>query len=114
MKSFKSIDQIIQGDIAITRITALPQQAIPEISTNHEYIVAHSETGHHHVVDSNGSVMYNDSDNTLVSYLVVEDTAQIIHNRAYNTHETIECDAGVYRINRQREYTPDGYRRVAD
>ncbi len=114
MKSFKNVKQAAQGDVAITRVDNLPEGMELNKFEHGVHVVAHSETGHHHVIDASVAEMHNDPSNGLVSYLVVEDTAQLTHTRTYDTHETIELDKGVYRINRQREYTPEGYRRVAD
>ncbi len=114
MKSFKNINQAAQGDVAITRVTEMPEGLVINKIEGGVHIVAHSETGHHHVVEAAAAVMYDEPENDLVSYLVVEDSAQLTHTRTYDTHETIALDKGVYRINRQREYTPEGYRRVAD
>lgn len=116
MKIFnKDINLAIQGDIAICNIGSLPPNVTAVKPENNIYILAHSETGHHHVVPATNTQVFADLDNELISYLVVEeDDIKLTHNRTYDTHETISFDVGVYRINRQREYTPEGYRRVAD
>ncbi len=115
MKKFaKNVKQAAQGDILVTRITTLPASAVASTPEDGKHIVAHSETGHHHVMDCETAVMYDDAENELVSYLVIENSSELTHTREYNTHESVEFDQGVYRINRQREYTPEGYRRVAD
>lgn len=116
MKIFnKDTRMAIQGDIAIAHLDALPEGVEVSAAVNGVHVLAHSETGHNHEVAFADTQFYNDPDNELVSYLVVEkDGVELKHNRSYNTHETISFDAGVYRINRQREYTPEGYRRVAD
>ncbi len=114
MKSFKGHNQGIQGDVAFTRIDALPSGVVTAVAEDGNYVVAHSETGHNHVVAERSARMYNDINNSLVGYLVVEDVANLKHLRNYDTHETVQFDVGVYRINRQREYTPEGLRRVAD
>jgi hypothetical protein len=116
MKTFdKNTKMAIQGDIAITCLDALPEGMTVSEGENGKHVLAHSETGHNHEVAVAGTRFYNDPNNELVSYLVVEeDGVKLEHNRSYNTHETIQFDAGVYRINRQREYTPEGFRRVAD
>ena len=42
--------QIVRhGEVILKPITSLPKEAVLEKETN-EYIVAHSETGHHHVL----------------------------------------------------------------
>jgi len=38
----------------------------------------------------------------------------IEHHRLFDTHEAMEIKPGIYEIHRQREYTPEGYRRAAD
>lgn len=113
MKSFKGITQGIQGDVALTRVDELPGDAKKADIVNGGYVVAHSETGHNHVVDDDCAVLYETED-PLVAYLAVGDTADLEHIRSYDTHETVQFDKGIYRINRQREHTPQGLRRVAD
>jgi len=114
MKSFKGFNQGIQGDVALTRITALPGNAVELTAEKGQHVVAHSESGHNHVVAEREAKFYRDADDPLVAYLAVQETADLTHLRSFNTHETVQFDAGVYRINRQREYTPKGLRRVAD
>ena len=41
-------------------------------------------------------------------------TAILEHHRSIDTHEALEIKPGIYEIRRQREYTPQGFRRVAD
>lgn len=116
MKTFnKDTKLAIQGDIAIASVAALPSGLDVVENENGRYVLAHSETGHNHEVVAERTQFFNDPDNELVSYLVVEeDGVELKHHRSFDTHETINFDAGVYRINRQREYAPKGYRRVAD
>lgn len=104
-----------QGDFFITRIDRLPD-GLEEVSPEHgEHVIAHSETGHHHVMGALHVRMFRDPSNAFVSYLDVETPSPITHKRAHDTHEPIiPKTGGVYRINRQREYTPEGWRRAAD
>ena len=83
------------------------------------FVVAHSETGHNHVIKERPNVSWFITDDPMVSYLeVVEaaDATEILleHLRSYDTHETIIIPPGKYEIRRQREYTPEGWRRVED
>jgi len=116
MKLFdKTKDFIIQGDMAIIRVSELPADAKQSESKNGMHVLAHSETGHNHVIADNHTTRYDVAANDLVSFVVVKDRpADVTHLRSFDTHETIRLDPGIYRINRQREYTPEGYRRVAD
>lgn len=114
MVSFKGHKMGIQGDVAFTRIDKLPENLQVAPAENGYFVAAHSETGHNHAVMANTATLYNDPDDAMVAYLVVDDVADMEHHRTFDTHETVQFDKGVYRVNRQREYTPEGLRRVAD
>jgi len=113
MKSFKN--QAAQGDMLIRRIDALPKNAIKAKSENGSYVLAHSETGHNHVVkESDGVTFYQHANDNFIAYLVVNNEAKVEHMRGFDTHETINFGKGIYEIRRQREYTPEGFRRAQD
>ena len=118
MKTFKN--QAAQGDLLIRRIPALPATGLKPLATeNGNFIVAHSETGHHHVIAERPNVQVFTSEDPMISYLqVIEATeateALMEHLRSYDTHETIQIPAGIYELRRQREYTPEGWRKVQD
>lgn len=117
MRTFKTI--AAQGDLMIRRIEALPNGITPMKTENGLYIVAHSETGHHHAIADKPNVRVFESADPMVSYLeVVEatDKAETLleHLRSFDTHETISISSGFYEIRRQREYTPEGWRKVQD
>ena len=117
MKTFKN--QAAQGDLFIRRIEALPEGLVPMKAERSQFIVAHSETGHHHVIAERPGVQVYTSTDPLVSYLqVIEATEQaealVEHLRGQDTHESIAIPPGVYELRRQREYTPEGWRRVED
>lgn len=118
MKLFKGINQGIQGDVMFTRVEELPADLIEAKAENGFLVVAHSETGHNHAVAvavaERPVKLYEDPKNPLLAFLVVNGTADLEHQRTYDKHETVKFDEGVYRINRQREHTPEGLRRVAD
>ena len=104
-----------QGDLLIRRINQLPEGLTPVNPVNGKHIVAHSETGHNHVIVADRTeVLTKDKDDGMVMFLVVDNEADLIHERSFDTHETIRIDAGVYEVRRQREYTPEGWRRVED
>lgn len=117
MKTF--VNCCAQGDLFIRRINALPKNAQPLPSENQKYVVAHSETGHNHVIAERPNVKLYTTGDPMVSYLeVVEavDAAETLieHLRNFDTHESIAVPAGIFEIRRQREYTPEGWRRVED
>jgi hypothetical protein len=108
-----------QGDLMIRRIGKLPA-GIKQMATEQgAYIVAHSETGHHHIIKDRPGVKVYTTEDPMVSYLEViqatdEAEALLEHLRSHDTHETIAIPPGVFELRRQREYTPEGWRRVAD
>lgn len=115
-----------QGDVHFTRRDRLPAsanlQAVQPVDG--KIVVTHSETGHNHVmvldrpttdVDAAPAVvMYTDTRNPLVAWLEVNRPTALEHLRSYDTHEPILFAPGVYEVRRQREYTPEGFRRVED
>ncbi|MDA8120407.1 MAG: hypothetical protein M0Z85_10330 [Gammaproteobacteria bacterium] len=114
MKTFKN--QAAQGDVFIRRIDKIPENAKPEKTINGCFVVAHSETGHSHVIAERPGVEYFGTDDPMTAYLrVIEDVEVTMeHLRSFDTHEALLIPGGTYEIRRQREYTPQGWRRVAD
>lgn len=101
-----------QGDLMIRRVQVLPDEARLASSN----VVAHSETGHNHIVEG-GRVF--DGSNPMLSYVVCERASgvQFVHQRDFDTHETINLMDGpgtIYEVRRQREYTAETARRVED
>lgn len=114
MKTFTNC--AAQGDILIQRIAGLPKEAIKAQSENGKFILAHSETGHSHVIAERPGVEYFTGPDPMVAYLKVIDSVECLleHERSFDTHESILLKGGTYEIRRQREYTPQGWRRVED
>jgi hypothetical protein len=119
MKTFQKC--AAQGDLYIRRINSIPKTAILQKAENGLYIVSHSETGHHHVVAERPNVTYfADAEDPMVSYMqVVEATEEmeavvLKHLRDYDTHEDIGFAPGEFKLSRQRENAPEGWRRVMD
>ena len=112
MRTFQK--QAAQGDVLLRRIATLPAgvQLVP--SNKWFFIVAHSETGHNHVIDSRNAQLFIDETNQFIGYLNVLSPAELVHLRDHDTHETLAFAPGVYRVRRQREATPEGWQRAQD
>lgn len=119
MKTFTTT--AAQGDVHFTRRERLPDgiTALPDI--NGRIVVTHSETGHDHVMlldrtasDAEPAVIMYGTDNPLVSWLQVNRPTALEHLRPHDTHEAILFAPGIYEVRRQREYQPEGFRRVED
>ena len=116
-KEFKL--QAAQGDLLLRKIEQLPSNATKVKAEKGVFVVAHSETGHNHVIAERESVALYTTNDPMISYLeVIEatDATEVLleHLRSFDTHETIKINPGIYEIRRQREYTPQGWRRVQD
>lgn len=112
MRTFKNA--CAQGDIYIRRVESLPENAVRVKPENGVVIVTHSETGHHHVMEADRVEMYSIPDSIMDVLLVVNEPTELRHLREFDTHESIHFDKGVYHVHRQREHSPEGWRRVAD
>lgn len=108
-----------QGDLMIRRIASIPADAKPVAAERGKFVVAHSETGHNHVIAERPNVKMFTTGDPMISYLQVIEATEatetlLEHLRSFDTHETIKIAPGNYEIRRQREYTPEGWRRVED
>lgn len=121
MKTFNQT--AAQGDVLFRRVDALPPGLVSAAAVNGQVIVTHSETGHNHVMvlDRPGLAgvlpaveMFNHKDNALLSWLKVNRPTALEHQRPHDTHAPIMFAPGIYEVRRQREYTPEGFRRVED
>lgn len=94
------------GDVLIEAVKKLPNGAhrLPHL------ILAQGElTGHaHRVVPAGVAELYQKSDVLFLS--VLEEGAKVIHEE----HAAIELPMGLYRVWRQREYSPEDIRIVRD
>lgn len=112
MKTFEKT--CAQGDIYITRIYKLPAGLVPVAPEDGRVIVTHSETGHHHVMLAERTKAYRLPDSIMDIFLTVEKGDTLEHLRPHDTHEPIQFGPGLYHVRRQREHTPEGFRRVED
>jgi hypothetical protein len=96
-----------QGDVLIRRIDGLPKQkAVKRASGS---ILEGEATGHVHRLETLTQAEVLDIENGL--YLRVgEEGVRIIHEE----HAPITLPAGDYEVIRQREYSPEEIRNVAD
>jgi hypothetical protein len=114
MKTFNN--SAAQGDCLLLKIEKLPADVSLVEAENGQFVVAHSETGHNHCVKERPTVKLYASVDQFRGYLEVtgDQPAVLEHHRSFDTHESLEIKPGIYEIRRQREYTPEGFRRAAD
>lgn len=114
-----------QGDALMFRVETMPADAVPVKPENGRLLVTHSETGHHHAVEARpGLELFQHPSDPLVGWLKINKEAQhadVVHHRPWDTHETLrllysDSPTGetIFEIRRQRERSPEGWRRVED
>ena len=105
-------EQYRQGDVLIERIDAIPAAVVPATHQAGRWILAEGEvTGHtHSVAAEDATVLLLELDNEMEMYLRVHTATEVTHQE----HGPITLAPGDYRIGRQREYSPERIRRVAD
>lgn len=107
-----------QGDFIIMRINDIPTDVERIEPENGVYVVAHSETGHNHVMEMDRVEAFKPAGVKEVDlyqmFLNVEAPTEINHLRSFDTHETLLVPPGKYEIRRQREYVAEGFRRAQD
>lgn len=102
-----------QGDVLIRRIDELPMGLTEQAPIDNVHVVAHSETGHHHVISAKHARYF--VVNAFVAYLIIEKEAALLrHMRDFDRHEDVSVEPGIYELRRKREYTSEGFRRVED
>ena len=113
MKSFTNY--AAQGDFFVRRIDKLPKDVVPVEPVDGKIVVAHSETGHDHVmVADRVKAFVPKKPDIYQMFIQVDEPTPVEHLRSFDTHAPLMFDKGTYEIKRQREHTPEGWRRAAD
>ena len=114
----KILDQQRQGEVLFIQVDEFPldkeeyQSATPE---NGMLVVAHSETGHHHVIDRPKQAdLLIGKVNKFIGRLIAKEDCEVKHLRSFDTHKTLNLPKGKYILRYRKEYTPEGLRRVMD
>lgn len=105
--------QYRQGDVLLIPIDKIPPRVHESVErVEGRLVLAEGEaTGHAHtIVDESAELVTPEGAAEL--YLLVHGTkpVELVHQE----HDTIPVEPGAYRVVRQREYTPQEIRRVAD
>jgi hypothetical protein len=117
----KDCNHYRQGDVLIERIANIPTTAEKQIKST-RIILAHGEvTGHYHALETADPADWwktgeipgaNQKPATLAGELFVAlPSGGVV---THQEHSEIKLPAGNYRITRQREYSPETIRNVAD
>ena len=98
-----------QGDVLVVSVERKPDLQ-PVERENGRIILAHGEvTGHAHAITSSDAMLFMDA-KTLDRYLDLKAPVTLDHEE----HSYIDLPSGFYKVTIQREYRPEGIRRVVD
>ena len=116
MKTFTKM--AAQGDFLIIRIGELPAELERIQAVDGKITIAHSETGHDHVMVADSVTAYKAAGTKDVDlyelFLLVDAPTKIDHLRSFDTHEALLVPPGSYQVRRQREYVAEGFRKAQD
>lgn len=101
---------IRHGEIILLPVNKLPKG---KRSQHTNYIVGHSETGHHHVLESKTKF---DIVEAVQLYLDIKEPAKIVQKKSYDRHKDLTIAPGKYKVIYKNEYDPfqQVIRRVVD
>ncbi len=104
-----------QGDVLFRRVEVLPSD-VAERDAGKQLVVAHSYTGHNHAIEAGEAKLFEKLErDPMVCFLQIDGAyADVVHHRQTDTHETVRLLKGCWEVRRQREWTPEGLRRVED
>ncbi len=91
---------IRHGEILLFPVSKLPSS---KKSKHISYIVGHSETGYHHVLESNQLFEVVNKDDL---YIRLFEPALLVHKKTVDRHKDLEVVPGVYKVIYKNEYDP--------
>lgn len=113
MKKFQKV--AAQGEITIIRILSANCVGKPLALEHGKFIIGHSETGHHHVLErTNGAtvtVIDRAPEGMKILHAILTEPNKLVHERGHDTHETIDLPPGEYEFRIAREF--DHYAELA-
>ncbi len=109
-----------QGEIRMFRIDEIPADATPLKKEGGKYIIGHSETGHHHVLEAERVQVFeapNAPQGMRILYAILDTAGSLEHLRGHDTHAPHAFQPGdkiMFRTDREYDPYAELARRVAD
>jgi hypothetical protein len=101
-----------QGDVLIVPVRSIPKAVKPVAREGGSVILAHGEaTGHAHKIKDQRAALFRDP-KLMAVFMHVSGNAPVALE--HDEHSTIQIPPGDYQVIRQREYSPQAIRNVAD
>lgn len=102
--------QYRQGDVLIERVDNIDKKQVMAREDG-RVILAHGEvTGHAHAITDKNVTQFSTDESGVTEMEIKKAMALLKHEE----HGTIKIPSGNYRVIRQREYSPEAIRNVAD
>jgi hypothetical protein len=103
----KTINYAIRhGEVFLRPVEKVPAKdvAVQECTS---FIVGHSETGHHHVLESKANfTVTEDAVDKAFLYVTLFEPGTLVHQKTVNRHNNLTVPAGTYEVIRKTEYNP--------
>ena|SRR5688572_25796504 len=100
--------QFRQGDVLIEKVETIPAHA-KKVRLPKRIVLAEGEaTGHAHVLDAPDVELFERNG---VLFARIGNPGGVVK---HEEHAPIQLEPGTYRVRRQREYSPEAIRNVAD
>lgn len=112
-----------QGEVYFYQVDKMPTEGVSpakiEKTSGGDWIISHSESGNHHVIDGECDVLektQNVPAGMSILYALVKNPGQLRQEGGVGTHESHDLDPGIYeiRIKRERQPFAEQVRRVVD
>lgn len=92
------------GEVWLQPIGHMPKGR--KTTKSKSYIIGHSETGHHHVLESDTEFEVMSGDEKHDLYVRLFEPAKVVHQKTFDIHETKIVVPGDYAIYQKTEYDP--------
>lgn len=101
-----------QGDVLVVPVESIPKKLERIDREGGRVVLAHGEvTGHAHAIRDSRAALFRDPKLAAI-FLTVGGGASV--DLEHDEHSTVALRPGNYRVIRQREYSPEAIRNVAD
>ena len=93
---------VMHGELWVRPVDTVPTGKTEQYT---RYVAAHSETGHHHVVESKAGMEVTTTEDGK-RYLLIRDVSKLFHQKTQDVHETRYLAPGAYELTEKTEYDP--------
>lgn len=83
-------------------VILMPTEATVTGKKVKKFVIAHSETGHHHVIEAEAPFTVDEKDMLIELF----GDAAIVHKKSFDAHKTLPLEKGIYKRYEAVEYSP--------